>query len=62
MKEKIGNIVITFPTYVAQINDDGRYEVARWDVIKHEYLPLEYANSYEEAKCRAAILNEEDTE
>lgn len=62
MKEKFGNFIVTFPTYVAQYNDDGHFEVGKWNVLDREYQHLEYADSFSDAKERARLLNEEEEE
>jgi len=62
MKEKIGNIVISFPTYVAQVNDNGDFEIGKWDVVEREYLHLEFSDSFASAKQRARELNAEEDE
>lgn len=50
--------------YVAQPSDRiaGLYDVARWDVVKEEYIPIEYGISYGEACERAETLNKESEE
>ena len=51
----------TMQKYVSQPSYDGGYEVARWDEIKEDYLPIRGNSnlSKETAELRAKQLNEE---
>ena len=45
--------------FVSQPNEKGYYEVAKWDCLKRDYIPLETNLTEVDAIERARILNKE---
>ena len=48
--------------YVSQPNEEGYYEVAKWNYEKEKYIPIEKHLSEQDAKERAHFLNIEAEE
>ncbi len=54
---------VSVPIYTAILNDDGRYYIYKWDVVKHQYgdVPLNKKGFFDEYSANQAVelLNSE---